>query len=192
MKFFANLSLRQEDRNSPYESGFGAGELWRNIVQGDPTKNITWPNGSLVAVTSGGYNPIASVNGTTGYIYDKTTYINADLGFNWDFSSVIKGLGLDGGLYVDKGNNFRKTWQKAYILYNYNSTTDVYTAQQFGPKNANLSENMNQNLGVTTNIRLKYNRTINGVHNIAAFVAYEQYESKYDYLSGSRTAFVSS
>lgn len=41
------------------------------------------------------------------------------------------------------------------------------------------------------NARINYKRTFNLVHNVSAFVAWEQYKSRYDYLSGRRQDFVS-
>lgn len=50
---------------------------------------------------------------------------------------------------------------------------------------------MHQTLGITMNARINYKRTFNLVHNVSAFVAWEQYKSRYDYLSGRRQDFVS-
>ncbi|MBC7889711.1 MAG: TonB-dependent receptor [Ferruginibacter sp.] len=191
LRFFANLSLRQEDRNSPYQSGFGSGEIWRNIVQGDPRQLLVYPNGLRRAVTSGGYNPLTAVDGTTGYRRDKSTHINADIGFNWDFSKITKGLGIDGRLSIDKSNNFFKSFNKAWVLYTLNNSTGEYLPNRYGPTNALLNESMNQSLGITAIARLLYNRVFNKVHNISTFVAYEQYENKFDYLRGQRQDFVS-
>ncbi len=195
LKIFANLSLREQDQNSPFESqqgNFGAAGLWRNILQGDPTKVITWPNGKLNQVTSGGFNPIASVNGMEGYQKYKTTLINADLGFNLDLSFITNGLGIDGGLYVDKTNYQNKNFYKTYTLYSLDPSDDNnFIPQRCGPANANLNNFQSQNLGITENIKLRYNRTFNNVHNVAVFVAYEQYTSSYEELFAQRQQFVS-
>jgi TonB-linked SusC/RagA family outer membrane protein len=190
LRFFLNFAFRQEDRNAPYD-GRGTGEIWRNIVQGDPTQLLQYPNGLLRAVSTGGYNPLTNVDGTTGYTNNRNAYVNADLGFNWDFSKLIPGLGVDGRLSVDKGNGFFKSFNKAWVLYTLNNITGKYDPLQYGPTNALLNENMNQGLGITENIRLLYNRGFKGGHNISTFVAYEQYEYKYDYLQGQRQNYVS-
>lgn len=188
LKLFTNISLRQEDRNSPYA---GAGEIWRNIVQGDPRQIITYPNGLRRAVTSGGYNPLTAVDGTTGYQKNKTSIVNVDLGFDLGLSSVIDGLSLKGQLSIDKNNNFYKAFNKSWDLYSINNTTEEYEATTYGPTNASLNENMSQNLGVTANIRLLYNKTFGEKHELGGFVAYEQYENRYDYLRGQRQDYVS-
>ncbi len=190
LRFFLNFAFRQEDRNAPFD-GRGTGEIWRNIIQGDPTQLIQYPNGLLRAVSTGGYNPLTNVDGTTGYTNNRNAYINADLGFSWDFSKLLKGLSVDGRLSVDKSNGFFKSFNKAWTLYTLNNVTGKYDPLQYGPTNALLNENMNQGLGITENIRLLYNRNFNKVHNVSAFVAYEQYENKYDYLQGQRQDYVS-
>lgn len=188
LRLFTNISLREQDRNSPWQ---GAPEIWRNIIQGDPRRIITYPNGYRAAVTSGGYNPLSAVDGTTGYQKDNSTYINADLGFNWDFAFITEGLGLDGGLYFDKSTNFYKGFNKRWTLYTIDNSTGEYIPNEYGPTNASLNEHMSHSVGITANIKLRYQRTFNEVHNLSAFVAYEQYEQKYEYLYGSRNDFVS-
>ncbi len=191
LRFFANLAMRQEDRNAPFQSGFGTGELWRNIVQGDPRQLLQYPNGLRRAVTTGGYNPLTAVDGSRGYNRNRASYINADLGFNLDLSKITKGLGVDGRLSIDKSNTFFKSFNKSWTLYTLNNTTGEYDPGKYGPSNALLNESIDQGLGVTGYARLSYSRTFNTVHNFSTFVAYEQYENKYNYLRGQRQDFVS-
>jgi TonB-linked SusC/RagA family outer membrane protein len=188
LRLYANISIREQDSDSPWQ---GAGTLWRNIVQGDPRRIITYPNGLRAAVTSGGYNPLSEVDGTTGYQKNNFTYTNADLGFNWDFPFITKGLGLDGTMSFDKDNGFYKAFNQRWTVYSLNNTTGLYDPLQYGPTNAYLKENMNQRVGITANLKLRYQRTFNEVHSVSAFVAYEQYQQKYNYLYGDRNNYVS-
>lgn len=66
-----------------------------------------------------------------------------------------------------------------------------YFPRKYGPSNATLRESMDQSLGLTFNARLNYDRTFDGKHNTKAFVAYEQYTYKYDYLSAYRQDYIS-
>ncbi|WP_163321779.1 SusC/RagA family TonB-linked outer membrane protein [Draconibacterium mangrovi] len=189
LKLFANISLRQENRNSPH---YGSEAIWRYLVKGDPRVNIRWPeNGLPVLAPQDDFNPVTCANGEMGYQANKRSYVNIDLGFNLDLASVTEGLSLDGGLYIDRSDNFYKHFQKAFFLYGYDINTDEYFPRQYGPNNAALNEDMSQNLGITANIKLNYKRTFNDIHSVSAFVAYEQYESRYDYLYGRRQDFVS-
>ncbi|MDX8337553.1 TonB-dependent receptor [Draconibacterium sp. IB214405] len=189
LDLFANISLRQENRNSPH---YGSEAIWRYLVKGDPRVNIRWPeNGLPVLAPQDDFNPVTCADGTMGYQENKQSYVNVDLGFKLDLAFLTEGLALDGGLYIDRSDSFYKHFQKAFFLYGYDVNTDEYFARQYGPNNAALDENMNQNLGITLNGKLSYNRTFNEAHNLSAFVAYEQYESRYDYLWGRRQDFVS-
>jgi TonB-linked SusC/RagA family outer membrane protein len=189
LKLFANISLRQEDRDSPH---YGSESIWRYLVKGDPRVNIRWPeNGLPVLASQDDFNPLTCADGTMGYQTNQRSYVNADLGFSLDLSSITPGLSVDGGLYVDRSDQFYKHFQKAFFLYGYDSNSKEYYARQYGPNNASLDTYMNQNLGITLNGKLAYQRLFNQAHNVSAFVAYEQYESRYDYLWGKRQDFVS-
>jgi len=189
LKIFVNISLRQEDRKSPH---YSSEDIWRYLVKGDPRVNIKWPeNGLPVLAPQDDFNPVTCANGEMGYQKDKRSYVNVDLGFNWDLSFITKGLALDGGLYIDRSDKFYKHFQKAFYLYGRDNNTGEYYAKKYGPSNASLNEYMDQNRGITANIKLSYDKTFDDIHNLSAFVAYEQYESRYDYLYGKRQDFIS-
>ena len=187
LKISFNLAARQEDRISGH---YGSESIWRYLVKHDPRANIIWPGTDLpVVAAQDDFNPITATDGSMGYQDNKTSYLNADLRFDWDLSFVTDGLSVAGGLYVDRSDNFYKHFQKAFYLYE--KVDAEYLPVKFGPSNAYLNENMNQTLGITSNIRLNYEKSL-GNNNIKAFVAYEQYESRYDYLQGSRQDYIAS
>ncbi|MGQ1890941.1 TonB-dependent receptor [Thermophagus sp. OGC60D27] len=188
LKFKVNLAARQEDR---YGNHYSSEWTWRYLVKYDPRANIIWPGTDYpVVAPQDDFNALTAVNGAMGYQDNKTSYFNADLRFEWDLPFVTDGLSLAGGIYVDRGDNFYKHFQKAFYLYE--KLDEEYVPVKFGPSNAALYENMNQNLGVTSNFRINYEKSFNELHNLNAFVAYEQYESRYDYLYGSRQDYVAS
>ena len=187
LTFKVNLAARQEDRMSNH---YGSESIWRYLVKYDPRANIKWPGTDYpVVAPQDDFNALTAVNGAMGYQDDQTSYFNADLRFEWDLPFVTQGLSVAGGLFVDRGDNFYKHFQKAFYLYE--KVGDEYVPQKFGPSNAALNENMNQNVGLTSNFRINYEKSLDA-HNLNAFVAYEQYESRYDYLYGSRQDFVAS
>lgn len=183
-----NVSARQEDRNSPL---YSSEDIWRYMVKYDPMVNIYWPGTNYPTTASqDNFSPATAVDGSMGYQDSKTSYFNADLTMHYDMPFITKGLSADVGAYIDRSDNFYKKFAKAFYLYA--KEGDNYVAKKYGPTNANLSENMNQNLGITANARINYARTFNDVHNVNAFVAYEQYTSRYDYLYGYRQDYISS
>jgi len=188
-KASANISITDENRNAPY---LGSENIWRYLVKGDPTVNITWPaNGLPVLASQDNFNPVTATSDAMGYQKNKYTVFNTDLALKWDMSFITKGLSADGGVSVDKGNTFNKQFQKQFNLYGLDSQTGSYYSKAYGPSTATLGESMNRVQSITANAKIRYERTFNNVHNINAFVAYEQNQYNYDYLYGYRQDYTS-
>lgn len=184
-----NISARQEDRNGPL---YGSEDIWRYMVKYDPMVNVYWPGTNYPTTASqDNYNPATAVDNSMGYQKNKASYFNADITLHYDMPFITKGLSVDAGGYIDRSDYFYKKFSKSFNLYAKEGENN-YVARKYGPSNADLSENMSQNLGITFNARVNYTRTFNDVHNLSAFVAYEQYKSRYDYLYGYRQDFISS
>lgn len=187
LKFTVNLAARQEDRNSPL---YGSQDIWRYLVKFDPRVNIYWPGTDYPTPASqDNFSPATAVDGSMGYQKDKRSFFNADLTMHWDLPFILKGLSFDGGFYVDRDDRFYKRFEKAFYLYQKNG--EEYVPVKYGPNNASLTEDMRQTLGITYNVRLNYQNTFANVHNVNAFVAFEQYSDRYDYLQGSRQDYLS-
>lgn len=186
LKFSVNVAFRQEDRNSPVT---GSEDIWRYLIKYNPMVNIWYPGTGFGTVSSkqDNFSPATGMDKTMGYQRDRRSYLNADLTMHLEMPWITKGFSFDAGFYVDRSDVFYKNFQKKYYLYSYenNSFVPVQQGQNV------LSENMNQTLGITMNARINYKRTFNMVHNLSAFIAWEQYKSRYDYLSGRRQNFVS-
>lgn len=185
LKVSTNISFRQEDRNSPVT---GSEDIWRYLIKYNPMVNIWFPGTNYGNISSrqDNFSPATGMDDTMGYQRDRRSYLSADLTAHLDMPWITQGLSMDGGIYFDRSNIFYKNWQQKYYLYSYDN--GEYTAQQLG-QNV-LNEYMNQTTGVTMNARINYDRTF-GSHHVAAFVAWEQYKSRYDYLRGRRQDFVS-
>ena len=196
LKLFLNLAVRQEVRHYPRH---GSEAIFRYMIAGNPKALAYIPGTDLPALALGDdVNPVAAATSRGGYQHDQRTYMNGDLGFNLDMPYITKGLSVAGGLYLDKSNTFNKNFFKSFYLYgidaNGKPVPQIYdqtinTDGSLG--NGFLTESMSQDLGVTANIRLNYSRKFNNVHDISAFVAYEQYTYHYDVLSGARYNFLS-
>lgn len=187
LKIGVNLAFRQEDRNSPI---YGSEDIWRYLIKYNPTVNIWWPGTDYGnnASKQDNFSPATGLDDTMGYTRNKATYFNADLTLHLDMPWITQGLSFDGGAYIDRGDKFYKQFQKVYNLYDKDG--EEYVARSQGSNR--LNQNMNQILGVTLNARLNYSKIINDIHNLNLFVAYEQYQSRYDYMQGYRQDFVSS
>lgn len=183
-----NVAARQEDRNSPL---YSSEDIWRYTVKYDPMVNVYWPGTNYPTTASqDNFSPATAVDGSMGYQENKRSYFNADLTVHYDMPFITPGLSVDGGLYIDRSDVFHKNFSKQFELYQ--KVGDEYVTKKYGPSNATLNEYMNQTLGITLNARLNYQHTFNDVHNVSAFVAYEQYTSRYEYLQGYRQDFISS
>ena len=186
VKIGLNVAFRQEDRNSPFT---GSEDIWRYLIKYNPMVNIWFPGTNYGNVSSkqDNFSPATGLDGTTGYQRDRQSYLNADLTLHWDLPWITEGLSIDAGLYVDRADVFYKKFEKKYYMYE--QSGDEYIAKEQGSNI--LDQNMNQTLGVTMNARLNYKRTFNDVHNLNVFVAYEQYQSRYDYMQARRQDFIS-
>lgn len=186
VKIGLNVAFRQEDRNSPIT---GSEDIWRYLIKYNPMVNIWFPGTNYGNVSSkqDNFSPATGLDGTTGYQRDRQSYLNADLTLHWDLPWITEGLSIDAGLYVDRADVFYKKFEKKYYMYE--QSGDEYIAKEQGSNI--LDQNMNQTLGVTMNARLNYKRTFNDVHNLNVFVAYEQYQSRYDYMQARRQDFIS-
>lgn len=186
VKIGLNVAFRQEDRNSPIT---GSEDIWRYLIKYNPMVNIWFPGTNYGNVSSkqDNFSPATGLDGTTGYQRDRQSYLNADLTLHWDLPWITEGLSIDAGLYVDRADAFYKKFEKKYYMYE--QSGDEYIAKEQGSNI--LDQNMNQTLGITMNARLNYKRTFNEVHNLNVFVAYEQYQSRYDYMQARRQDFIS-
>ena len=187
LKLFLNMAARQEDRTYPHDA---SGTVFNYTINGVPTTPAYLPGTNLPGPPLGGdANPVEMVTDHAGYQKEKRTYLNGDLGFTLDMPYITKGISVIGGVYIDKSFGFYKSFYKNHYLYTL-GTNDDTISHTYGPNNAQLSENMSQDIGITTNVRLNYARKI-GDHDLTAFVAYEQYTYRYDNLTGTRSNYIS-
>lgn len=188
VKIGLNVAFRQEDRNSPI---YGSEDIWRYMIKYNPMINIWWPGTDYGnnASKQDNFAPSTGLDNTMGYTKDKKSYLNTDITLHLDLPWITEGLSIDAGAYIDRSDFFWKKFQHKYNLYNYDQTTNEYSAQEQGSNI--LEQKMEQTLGITLNARLNYSRIFNDIHNLNVFVAYEQYKSRYDYMQGRRQDFIS-
>ncbi len=186
VKIGLNIAFQQEDRNSPV---YGSEDIWRYLIKYNPMVNIWFPGTNFGNISSkqDNFSPATGLDDTMGYQKNRRSYLNADLTLNWQLPWITEGLSVNAGVYIDRMDTFQKNFQHEYYLYE--NLNGNYEPRKQGSNI--LNENMNQSLGITFNARVNYERQFNKVHNVSAFVAYEQYTYRYDYLQGGREKFIS-
>ncbi|MEO3406307.1 TonB-dependent receptor [Mucilaginibacter sp. CAU 1740] len=188
LKVGLSLSGRQEDRIFPQT---GAGDVFRSVYRAKPIVAAYYPNG-LPTTGIENNNPAVQVTDIGGTNNNPTNVFNGILKGSYSIPG-IEGLSLDGFFSVDKSYAFDKSFSKPYNLYSYNSNTQVYSPVVVGGNNnaAMLFESQNNQQLITSNIKLNYAHKF-GMHDINAFVGYEQSKNHLEYFDATRYNYLSS
>lgn len=184
----------QENRMSPTRS---SRTVFMSLLKGRPTDTAIYPNGFIAPSIPDGTD--TGITGTLAAGYDDNKrYFSQNM-----LSATLKIPGIDGltlsGYYAyDISFEVDKTFRKPWTNYNLNKSA-YYAAGNTGKEDGSayliaakmtyseprLNDSYGDSKGATTNIKINYDKTIGQVHNINAFVAYENF----DYLSKGISAF---
>ena len=188
LKVGLSLSGREEDRQFPET---GAGDIFRSIYRAYPTVAAFYPNG-LPTYGIEGNNPAVQVTDLGGINNNPTQVFNGILRGSYAIPG-IEGLSLDGFFSVDKSDAFDKNFSKPYNVYQYSSSSNVYSPVLVGGYNSNpmLFESQNNQSLITSNIKLNYARKF-GLHDVSAFVGYEQSKNHLEYFDATRYDYLAS
>ncbi|CAH0129473.1 MULTISPECIES: TonB-dependent receptor [unclassified Pedobacter] len=187
LKVGLSVSGRQENRLFPQ---VGAGDVFRSIYRAKPIVSAYYPNG-LPTTGIENANPAVQVTDIGGTNKSPTQVLNGILRASFIIPGV-KGLSVDGFFSADKSNVFTKSFSKPYLLYQYDPSSKNYNSVIVGGNNqkATLTESHKNESLLTTNIKLNYARKFN-LHDINAFVGYEQSENHLEYFDAQRFNFLS-
>lgn len=187
LKVGLSLAGREENRKFPIT---GANDLFRSLYRSKPIVAAFYPNG-LPTRGIEGSNPAVLVTDLGGTSNNPTQVLNAILRGSYQIPG-IEGLSADGFFSVDKSNVFTKTFNKPYLLYEYQASTDTYTSGVYGGNNnkATLKESQRRESLITSNIKLNFERRF-GLHNINAFVGYEQSKNNLEFFDADRFNYLS-
>ena len=188
LKVGLSLSGREEDRRFPET---GAGDVFRSIYRAYPTVAAFYPNG-LPTYGIEGNNPAVQVTDIGGINNNPTQVFNGILRGSYAIPGV-EGLSLDGFFSVDKSDAFDKNFSKPYNVYQYSSSTNIYSPIIVGGNNSNpmLFESQNNQSLITSNLKLNYAHKF-GLHDVNAFVGYEQSQNHLEYFDATRYNYLSS
>jgi len=187
IKVGLSVSGRQENRLFPQ---VGAGDIFRSIYRAKPIVAAYYPNG-LPTTGIENSNPAVQVTDIGGTSKSPTQVLNGILRATFIVPGV-EGLSVDGFFSADKSNVFTKSFNKPYLLYQYDPTSQTYNSVITGGNNqkATLTESHKNESLLTSNIKLNYARRFN-LHDINAFVGYEQSENHLEYFDAQRFNFLS-
>ena len=188
----------QENRKGP---SLDAQTIFNVINQNKPTTTAIYPNGlSGTGAFGASYQPILRSTLDGGFDDDKRYRVNNKVSatlripgveglsvssyFAYDvffskrkyFDHPVTGYSLDEGAYLASGNDGSQDGS-AFLI----PSSDNYDPQ--------LTNSYNSTDAKTFNARLNYDKTINKVHNISAFVAYESSESNGNGITAFRRYF---
>jgi TonB-linked SusC/RagA family outer membrane protein len=188
LKVGLSLSGREEDRLFPQ---VGAGGIFRSIYRAKPIIGAYYPNG-LPTTGIENNNPAVQVTDIGGTNNNPTQVFNGILKGSYAIPGIT-GLSLDGFFSVDKSGAFDKSFNKPYILYSYDPTSQNYNKVVVGGNNSApmLFESQNNQSLITSNIKLNFARRY-GAHDINAFVGYEQSKNHLEYFDATRYNYLSS
>ncbi len=186
LKVSLYLSGRQEDRQFPTSS---AGNIFRSIYRAYSTIPAFYPTNGLPSSGIEGSNPAIMSTDIGGLAKNPNSVFNGILKGSYNIP-FVKGLSVDGFAAIDKSWNFNKTFNKPYLLYDYNKNTNVYTPRVVGGSNnlGTLNESQQNQTQITANIKLNYQLSFNN-HNVNAFAGYEQSEIKSETFGATRQNF---
>ncbi len=188
-----DMSGRMEDKNYPVR---GAGSIFRMVMRGKPTLPAYWPDGTPGPDIEYGDNPVVISTDATGYDKDKYYALNTNLKLNINIPWV-KGLSVSGTASIDKGFDFRKTWQTPWYLYTWDYQTydannkPVLVKGKRGFDDARLNEYSRDELTKTFYGLINYETKIADVHAIKFLVGSEFRKGNADYFNAFRRFYAS-
>lgn len=188
LKVGLSLSGREEDRQFPIT---GAGDLFRSVYRAKPIVAAYYPNG-LPTTGIENNNPAVQVTSLGGNANNPKQVFNGILKGSYAIPG-IEGLSVDGFFSVDKSYNLNKNFSKPYVLYSYAQSSNTYNKVTVGGNNnaATLFESQRNDILLTSNIKLNYAHKF-GLHDVSAFVGYEQSKNHIEYFDATRFNYLSS
>jgi len=195
-----DLSGSQENRLTPIVSQT---TIYQSLLRGRPTETAIWPNGYIAPALPDGTS--TGITGTLnpGSVDDKRYQSQNRLSASFKVPK-IEGLTLSGYYVYDVSfravNDFRKPW----INYNLNKNaylaagntgkedgSDYLIGVKVTVPEPRLTDSYGDSKTQIINLKANYDKTINGIHNISTFIAFESSEYMDKGISAFRRYFIS-
>lgn len=164
-----SVSGRQENRSFP--NGGGAGDIFRMLVRGYPTKPAFWPNGLPGPDIENGQQPVLITTDKTGYYHDNH-YVMNTLGKLEINIPGVEGLKVTGDVSLNRNLQLTKGWQIPWYVYSWDyvhyqadGKTPLLTKVARGPAQANLGQGSDNLFSSLLDAIVSYNHSF-GNHSI--------------------------
>jgi TonB-linked SusC/RagA family outer membrane protein len=196
-----DINFAQENREYPSVS---TGSNFDALQRQYPTTPAIYPNG-LPGPDNIGYgtNPVVTATDQTGFNNSKNYYLNNIFSASLKIPGV-KGLVVSSYYAYDIINGKQKLFTKPWTLYALDTQaylaagntgaedgSDYLIGSKRGPTDISLRDTYNNTSTKTFNFKIDYTRTINEVHNISAFYAYENSEYEFNSVEAFRRNLLS-
>jgi TonB-linked SusC/RagA family outer membrane protein len=195
-----DINGSQENRMYSTKS---SSSIFSSLMRSYPTSAAVFPNGLPGPDIEYGDNPVVTPSFETGFNDDKRYRSNNKLSATFLVPGV-EGLSLSSyysyDMYFMQGKLFQKPWmlyqldEGAYLAAG-NTGKEDGSAFLLGTSKAysepRLTDSFSSTKTSTFNFRANYDKTINEVHNISTFVAYESSEYTAQGIEAFRRYFVS-
>ncbi len=196
LSFGVDINGSEENTMYPTRGQWNVFSMFR---RSKPTDPAFYPNGLPGPDIEYGDNPVVISGLDPGYDNNKTYRLNTILSATLKVPG-ISGLTLSSYYAYDRSFGVRKLWEKPFTLYSLD-TQAYLNAGNDGTQDGSAFLIANFPKGMTAeprvndsyedsnnkvfNMKLNYDKTIDGVHNISAFISMESS----DYLSKGISAF---
>ena len=189
IRFGIDILGRQENRN---QGGRSTNDIYTYFLTTFPGSAPYYPNGLPRVGFDGVTNNAAiMVTDAPGYTKRVRNILTVKPTLHIDLDVITEGLYAEGYAAVDMNFTNSNSLSRPFDLYLYDAGTGQYNSRKSATGVISVSNSANNSTSTTLNARLGYNRVFGGDHTVGAFVAYEQNQYRYHYLSASRTNYLS-
>ncbi|MEX0778746.1 MAG: TonB-dependent receptor [Balneolales bacterium] len=195
-----DMSGSQENRMYATKS---SESIFSSLLRSYPTWTATYPNGLPGPDIEYGDQPMVAPSFETGFDEDNRYRLNNLLNASLEIPGV-EGLSLSGYYAYDMFFGQRKLFQTPFTLYELDESSyfaagntgsedgsDFLVGTEKAYSEPRLTDYYEDFNNTTTNLMLDYTNTINDVHDISSFVAYENSDNYAQGIEAFRRYFVS-
>jgi TonB-dependent starch-binding outer membrane protein SusC len=160
----------------------GASRTWifRHFQLAFPTEVGQYPNGLYGIAAEDGANPAVLSSFQSGFVDERNSELRSRFKLDLNLDFITEGLDFHANTTIIQRNSDTKNFQKPWIVYGYDPTTDEYIPQEGFNFNSgqfmSVEESFSKYNEEYYNIQLNYDRTFSDEHTLRAFVAMEQME----------------